>query len=157
MKTDGHSRKAAVAPANSHLVGKPTLTRQDFLRSVGAGAAAVCLGQTVQAAEKPIQGFEATATSPDASKGWTAISDRKIRVGIAGYGLCKFGAAFGFQDHPNVEVVAVSDLFPDRRDGLAKACRCKKTYDSLEELVKDDTIKAVFCSTDPPHHAQHCM
>jgi predicted dehydrogenase len=48
-------------------------------------------------------------------------------------------------------------LFPDRRDGLAKACRCKKTYDSLEELVKDDTIEAVFCSTDPPHHAQHCM
>jgi hypothetical protein len=74
-----------------------------------------------------------------------------------GYGFCKFGAAFGFQDHPNVEVVAVSDLFPDRRDGLAKACRCNKTYDSLEELVKDDTIEAVFCATDPPHHAQHCM
>ena len=78
-------------------------------------------------------------------------------MGIVGYGFCKFGAAFGFQDHPNVEVVAVSDLFPDRRDGLAKACRCKKTYDSLEELVKDDTIEAVFCATDPPHHAQHCM
>ena len=37
-----------------------------------------------------------------------------IRVGIVGYGACRFGAAFGFQDHPNVEVVAVSDLFPDR-------------------------------------------
>src|SRR5262245_25533410 len=93
----------------------------------------------------------------ETSKGWKPVSDRKIRVGIVGYGFCKFGAAFGFQDHPNVEVVAVSDLFPDRRDGLAKACRCQKTYDSLEELVKDDTIEAVFCATDPPHHAQHCM
>jgi len=86
---------------------------------------------------KPIQGFEdIKKASAESSKGWKPVSDRKIRVGIVGYGFCKFGAAFGFQDHPNVEVVAVSDLFPDRRDGLAKDCRCEKTYDSLEELVK---------------------
>ena len=34
-------------------------------------------------------------------------------------------------------MVAVSDLFPDRCAGLAKACRCEKTYPSLEDLVKD--------------------
>ncbi len=39
-----------------------------------------------------------------------SLSDRKIRVGIAGYGLCRFGSQFGFQNHPNVEVVAVTDL-----------------------------------------------
>ena len=49
---------------------------------------------------------------------------------------------FGFQDHPNVTVAAVSDLFPDRCAALAKECRCEKTYPSLEELVKDDTIEA---------------
>src|SRR5262249_6329137 len=77
----------------------------------------------------------------------------KIRVGIVGYGVCQFGAAFGFQDHPNVTVVAVSDLFPDRCAALAKACGCEKTYLSLEELVKDDAIEAVFVATDAPRHA----
>ncbi len=46
---------------------------------------------------------------------WKPVSDRKVRVGIVGYGVCRFGAAFGFQDHPNVEIVAVSDLIADRR------------------------------------------
>ncbi|MEK6247784.1 MAG: hypothetical protein N2C12_06360, partial [Planctomycetales bacterium] len=46
--------------------------------------------------------------------GWQPVSDRKIRVGIAGYGLCKFGAAFFYQNHPNVEVVAATDLDPGR-------------------------------------------
>ena len=73
------------------------------------------------------------------------------------YGLCRFGAAFSFQDHPNVEVVAVSDLFPDRCAGLVKACRCVKTYPSLEELVRDDKIEAVFVATDAPSHAQYCI
>jgi len=88
---------------------------------------------------------------------WQPISDRKIRVGIVGYGVCKFGAAFGFQDHPNVEIVAVSDLFRDRREGLMKACRCGKSYESLELLVKDPKIEAVFVATDAPSHARHCM
>jgi predicted dehydrogenase len=107
--------------------------------------------------KKPIQGFEETPTDPNASKAWKPVSDRKIRVGIVGYGVCRFGAAFSFQDHPNVEVVAVSDLFPDRCANLAKACRCDKTYPSLEELVKDDRIEAVFCATDAPSHARHCI
>src|SRR5690348_8259324 len=135
-----------------------TLSRRAFLRATAAGsAAAFALNSSLRGAQPAIQGFERAPANENASKGWKPFSDRKLRVGIVGYGVCKFGADFGFQDHPNVEVVAVSDLFPDRRDGLAKACRCKKTYDSLEELVKDDTIEAVFCATDPPHHAQHCM
>ena len=71
--------------------------------------------------------------------------------------MCKFGAAFGFQNHPNVEIMAVSDLFPDRRDGLMKSCRCDKSYESLEVLVKDPKLEAVFVATDAPSHARHCM
>jgi predicted dehydrogenase len=78
-------------------------------------------------------------------------------MGIIGYGVCKFGAAFYLQDHPNVEVVAVSDLMPDRCAALAEVCRCPKTYPSLEELIKDDTIEAVFIATDAPSHAWHCI
>ena len=54
-------------------------------------------------------------------------------------------------------MVAVSDLLPDRCSQLAQACRCAKTYPSLEELVKDDKIEAVFVATDAPSHARHCI
>ena len=133
------------------------MNRRSFVCLLGLGSAALVLGKAAAAEKKVIQGFETTPSDPNASKGWKPFSDRKIRMGIVGYGVCQFGAAFGFQDHPNVEVVAVSDLFPDRCAALAKACRCQKTYPSLEELVKDDRIEAVFVATDAPSHAQHCM
>ena len=132
-------------------------SRRSFLQAIGFGTAAWGLTGAGLAQEKPIQGFEKTPTDPAASQGWEPISDRKVRVGIVGYGVCQFGAAFGFQNHPNVEVAAVSDLFPDRCAELAKVCRCEKTYPSLEELVKDDTLEAVFVATDAPSHARHCM
>jgi hypothetical protein len=146
---------------NMKLAGQEIgVSRRSFLWRTGAlaGAVAVGLEQVTKAAEeKVIPGFEKTAEDPNASKGWQPISDRRIRVGIVGYGVCKFGAAFGFQDHPNVEIVAVSDLVPERCAELAKVMRCAKTYPSLEELVKDDKIEAVFVATDAPHHAQHCI
>ena len=134
-----------------------SITRRSFLQRAGIGAAAVALHQTARPEQKPIQGFEETQNDPNASKGWQPVSDRKIRVGIVGFGFCKFGAEFGFQNHPNVEVVAVSDLFPDRCAELAAACRCARTYSSLEELVKDPRVEAVFVATDAPNHANHCI
>ena len=132
-------------------------SRRTFLQALGLGAAALGLTGEAQAADKPIQGFEETPTDPNASQGWKPVSDRRIRVGIVGYGVCRFGAAFSFQDHPNVEVAAVSDLYPDRCAALARVCRCEKTYPSLEDLVKDDRIEAVFVATDAPSHARHCL
>jgi predicted dehydrogenase len=85
------------------------------------------------------------------------MSSRKIRVGLVGYGFCKWAAAFGFQDHPNVDVVAVSDLISERCRELAAVTRCAKTYPSLEELVGDPTIEAVFVATDAPSHSRHCI
>lgn len=124
-----------------------SMHRRAFLGQSTAAAALGTLAAGVLAGP-------AAAAEP---KVWHPVSDRKVRVGIVGYGYCKFGAAFGFQDHPNVEVVAVSDLFPDRCDELMKACRCAKSYPSLEELVKDDSIEAVFCATDAPSHARHAI
>ena len=71
-----------------------------------------------------IQGFEQEVANQEASGKWNPVSDRKIRVGIAGYGVCGFGAKFHFQDHPNVTVAAVADMDPDKCADLAKACRC---------------------------------
>jgi len=132
-------------------------TRRSFLQAVGFGAAALGLNQSARSEEKPIQGFEKAPEDPNASKDWKPVSDRKIKVGIVGYGVCGFGAAFSFQNHPNVEIVAVSDLVPDRCAELAKKCSCEKTYPSAEELVKDDSIEAVFIATDAPSHAQLCI
>lgn len=124
---------------------------------MGASAAVLGLPVPGRGAEPPIQGLEPAPQDPSASAGWRPISDRRLRVGIVGYGVCQFGAAFSFQDHPNVEIVAVSDLVPERCAALAQACRCARTYPSLETLVKDDRIEAVFVATDAPSHAQHCL
>ncbi len=127
-----------------------TSTRRAFL---GTTTAVMAAAQTTQV----IPGFDQTKTEIDRSKVWQPFSDRKVRVGLVGYGVCKFSAAFEFQHHPNVEVVAVSDLFPDRCAALAKHVKCSKTYPSLEEMVKDDRIEAIFVATDAPSHAKHCI
>lgn len=140
------------------------MSRRGFLQGVGGAGAFLGIAGIAghgaaaetprDAAGKVIPGFGDAQTDPNAAKGWQPFSDRKIRVGIAGYGLCQFGAAWGFQDHPNVEVVAVTDLIPHRCAELAKACRCETTYPSCEEMIKDDRIEAVFIATDAPSHAR---
>ena len=117
-------------------------SRRTLLQSVSAGGVALALGGVSRAGEKVIQGFEQTTATKQTSDKWEPISDRKIRVGLVGHGVCKFASAFGFQDHPNVEVVAVSDLIPDRCAELSKVARCKKTYPSIEEMVKDDNDRS---------------
>lgn len=101
-----------------------------------------------------IPGFENTGEKTKEAGEWQPVSDRKIRVGIAGYGLCKFGAAFFYQNHPNVEVVAATDLDPGRCAALAKAVGARKTYPSCEAMIKDKTIEAIFIATDAPSHAR---
>lgn len=140
------------------------MSRRGFLHGVGGAGAflgAAGLAGQVGAQEAPrdadgkvIPGFEKGQDDANAVKGWQPVSDRKIRVGIAGYGLCKFGAAFFFQNHPNVEVVAATDLDPGRCAGLAKAVGAKKTYPSCEEMIKDKSIEAVYVATDAPSHAR---
>ena len=142
---------------------KAAITRRELGAMVGMAGAAFGLGGIAKAGDddpprdargKVIPGFEKTKSDPAAAGGWTPFSDRKIRVGIAGNGLCRFGGQFGFQDHPNVEVVAVTDLIPSRCADLAKVCRCEKTYPSCEKMIEDDRIEAVFIATDAPSHAR---
>jgi len=125
-------------------------TRRSFLGTTTATMAVAQAGQV-------IPGFDQTRTDVDRSRVWQPFSDRKIRMGLVGYGVCKFAAEFEFQHHPNVEVVGVSDLFPDRRKALAERVKCSNTYPSLEEMVKDDRIEAIFVATDAPSHARHCI
>jgi predicted dehydrogenase len=123
-------------------------SRRGFLREFGAGA----LGAMAFAAGQ--SSSAAVAGAPEAAQ---PASDRKVRMAIVGHGVCGFGASLGFQHHPNVQIVAVSDLVPERRSALARICGCEKTYDSLESLVKDPAIEAVCLATDAPSHARHAI
>jgi len=134
-----------------------TSSRRSFMWNTALGSM-LAGNLAAHAAEEPkIQGFDEGGAQSRTQRKWQPVSDRKIRMGIVGYGVCKFGAQFSLQDHPNVEVVAVSDLFPDRCAALAQACRCRKTYPSLEEMVKDDSIEAIFLATDAPSHCRHAL
>lgn len=79
-------------------------------------------------------------------------SERKVRLGIVGG---SFGATFFFHEHPNCIVGAVSDLRPERRAHLMEVYRCPKSYESLERLLQDKDVDAVFCATPAPDHLRH--
>lgn len=81
-------------------------------------------------------------------------TDRKVRIGIVGG---RFGTSFYFHEHPNCIVEAVSDLRSDRRAVLQKTYRCQKAYESLDLLLKDKNIDAVFIATGAPDHARHVL
>ncbi len=140
-----------------------TANRRSFIKLAGLGVGAGILGlqqtscNTAKSTAKvpAIEGFDDLGVKKEISKIWVPVSDRKIRVGIVGYG--SIGRQVARLLHPNVEVAAVSDLFPDRCAELAKVTNCKKTYPSLEELVKDDSLEAVFVATDAPSHFKHCI
>lgn len=148
------------------------LSRRSLLKGFGAGAAAFgALGMThgMSADDLPrdangnvIPGFgeddQHTRTELKENAGkWEKKSDRRVKVGIAGYGLCKFGASFYYQNHPNVEVVAATDLDPGRCAQLAKAVGAPKTYESCEEMIKKEKgMEAVYIATDAPSHARLC-
>lgn len=144
---------------------KSGLTRRNFIQKIGATAATLgafsLTSSSLVADDLPrdaqgniIPGFEKNQKVTTAAGGWQSVSDRKIKVGIAGYGLCKFGALFFYQNHPNVEVVAATDLNPGRCAALAKAVGAPKTYPSCEEMIKDKSIEAIYIATDAPSHAR---
>jgi predicted dehydrogenase len=135
------------------------LSRRTFFQTTAAAAlTARTLAQAQQTQAPKIAGFDETNAGKVKVAAWTPFSDRKVKVGIAGYGVCKFGASFGFQNHPNVEVVAATDLNPDACAELAKVTGAKETYASCEEMyAKDREIEAVFIATDAPSHAKLCI
>lgn len=109
--------------------------RRKFLTMAGIGAASI-------------------AVSPRFAFAGVPKSDRIVRMGVIGG---RFGLGFYFNEHPNCKVVAVSDLIQSRRDNLMKTYQCDKSYESLEVLLKDKNVEAVFIATPAPDHARHVI
>jgi len=111
------------------------LKRRRFITMAGIGATAVTMSSKLVFA-----GYQSTT--------------RKVRIGIIGGG---FGTSFYFHEHPDCIVEAVSDLRKDRRDRLMEVYKCTKSYESLEKLLPDPKIEAVFIATPVPDHANHVI
>ena len=129
------------------------ISRKGFLTGTLAATAA-CVQADLPKPVGKIQGFDESGDARTDGPG-QPFSDRKVRVGIAGYGVCTFGATFFFQDHPNVEVVAATDLVPERCQQLARVVGAKRTYPSAEEMIDKEgkNMDAVYIATDAPSHA----
>ncbi|MCX6575039.1 MAG: Gfo/Idh/MocA family oxidoreductase [Candidatus Aminicenantes bacterium] len=125
----------------SHPEMKKSLTRRDFILKASSALAGMSL---VPGLLKPGPAHPNIASS---------LSTQKIRIGVVGGG---FGSDFYWHEHPNCIVQAVSDLREDRRKRLMDIYRCSNVYNSLEELIKDQSVDAVAVFTGAPDHVQHC-
>ena len=96
----------------------------------------------------------ALAVAPNLTLAGGITNTRKIRIGIVGG---RFGAGFQFHEHPGCIVEAVSDLRQDRRENLIKTYNCSKSYESLEKLILDPKVEAVFIATPAPDHVRHTV
>jgi predicted dehydrogenase len=110
-------------------------TRRDFLRR------STWLGATL-------------AASPLFGQTPFSVPARKVRVGIVGG---RFGLGFQFHEHPDCVVEAVAELRPERLAALQKAYKCAKGYPSLEAMLKDHRVEAVFLATPAPDHVRHTL
>jgi predicted dehydrogenase len=79
----------------------------------------------------------------------------RIRIGLIGGGARGqeiFKAAIG---RPNVEAVAVADVYTRRLDQVRAFVPGIKTYRDVRQLLDDKTIDAVLIATPQHLHAQH--
>lgn len=130
---------------------KDHLSRRIFLNKLTAGTAGMAVtGLSVSGKDNP----NPSAGSNRNPGLWRQTSDTKIRIGVVGGG---FGSSFFWHQHPNCIVEAVSDLQEERKKKLMEVYRCSKSYNSLEELVKDDKVDAVGVFTDAPSHGRHIV
>ncbi len=129
------------------------LTRKSF---IGGAIAALPVFGTF-ATDKSGKSPPAHSNEKLSAGKWQPFSDKKVRVGIAGEGVCNFGSAFGWQNHPNADVVACSDLNLDNCKKLQQRVKAPKTYRSCEEMIKNaaaDKLDCVYIATDAPSHVR---
>ena len=135
------------------------LSRKGFIGgTLAALAAGGCAAEKAADGKKKveIQGLNEGFEGALSNKPWQPFSDAKVRVGIAGEGVCSFGSAFGFQNHPNVKVVACAELDGTKLKTLQERVGAEKAYKSCEDMIAhaaEDKLDAVYIATDAASHA----
>jgi myo-inositol 2-dehydrogenase / D-chiro-inositol 1-dehydrogenase len=128
------------------------VNRRNFLGSIAAAAGA---GVALSASLRAQQPTPQTLGAPRAPDG------KPLRAGLIGCGGRGRGAMINFLDAgPNLQLVALADLFPDRiaaaREELKKDKgievadnRCYTGFDAFEKLINSDVDVVLNCT--PPH------
>ncbi len=118
-----------------HMTTTQEYSKRRFIKMAGMGAAA-------------------TAVLPAFAGSGLHTAEKRVRIDILGR---RFGLTFQFHEHPHCRVEAVSDLRPDRCEKLMQTYRWPKSYESLEKLLQDKNVDAVFIATGAPDHAPHVI
>lgn len=82
------------------------------------------------------------------------MTDRRIRLGIAGLGRAFTLMLPTFVADPRIELVAASDLRDDARRQFENDFRAR-SYGTIEDLCEDSDVEAVYIATPHQMHAQH--
>ncbi len=77
--------------------------------------------------------------------------DRRLYLAVIGCGRAAVQYAETLRSYPHLQWAAAYDLIPERAQAFA-ARFGGKTYDSLEDLLADDSIEVVVNLTDPASH-----
>ena len=112
-------------------------SRRSFLEHSGAAAALIASGDLLTRA----------------GRAYPQETGKTIRMGVVGG---RFGATFHWHQHPNCQVTAVTDLYPERRERLKNHYQCDAVYDSLEAMIQQaKDVDAVAVFSGAPDHARH--
>src|SRR5258705_1825372 len=82
------------------------------------------------------------------------MTERRLRVGVAGLGRAFLLMMPTLVRHPNIRLVAATD---PRAEALARFATdfAANTYASVQELCADPNVDAVYVATPHQYHAQH--
>jgi phthalate 4,5-cis-dihydrodiol dehydrogenase len=84
------------------------------------------------------------------------MSDRRLRVGVAGLGRAFTLMLPTFAAHPGVQLVAAADPRGEARARFATDFSAR-TYESVEQLCDDPDVEAIYVATPHQHHAAHVI
>jgi len=78
---------------------------------------------------------------------------KKVKVGVIGAGsIAQMGHLPFYQSHPDVELVAVTDLNLDRAKSVAEAFHISHVYGNVEEMFEKEPLDAVsICTINCTH------
>ena len=83
---------------------------------------------------------------------------RKIKIGVLGAGRAGWGIGSAeLRDLPDkYEIVAACDIIPERCKMMAESFGCR-TYDNIDDMLKDEEMEAVYVATRSSDHFEHGM
>ncbi len=80
-----------------------------------------------------------------------------FKIGVVGAGQFAAGFMPLFKAHPFVDEVSLAELDPDRRAHFAETYGISKTYDSLDDMLKNSDVDAVAIITQRHLHGPQTL